>query len=723
MKKAFTLIELLAIIIILAIIALIATPIILNVVEDARNSANMSSALLIMNEGHNYYASSMLDESKKEKIEKEQNIYNELTINNKPEFGELYVNSNNEVAMAILIDNKCYKKTYKGEIEVVETSKCSLGQDDEKPTVNQKVVNTEANHNDWYKEDIFLEIEVIDKESGPAGYKRCMGQSECDPDETIYNLDNKVYINTESSSNYVCVIGIDNNGNESEKLCLNYKIDKTLPNIEGIVDKVVNKGEEVDLKEGITYSDPLSGIDGELVIEPDFIDTSIVGTKTVIYKVNDKAGNTREIVRNIIVDAEAPTITYNLVDNSSINQNGWAKNNFFVRANIIDNSGSGIKSAKSCVSNSNNECEPIADISGLTKDFYIEVEGNNRLCIEVTDNNNKTSKICSDTYKLDKTAPVAGTATFTGTLGSNGWYVSDVKVNILNGSDNLSGHLSTTSNISTVTTDTSGTTVTITTTDLAGNSSSRNYVVKVDKTKPTLVNSWVGTVSNTIANVYIQAADNLSGISNIQCKVATQSSNFTNWTNFPVVWDGVANAFRCDVTPATFGHYYQTYIADIYIYDNAMNGGKVTSKQLNIPLNLTINPYSSNGGLVSIQRPSSSTTPTILQVPPNNNSYVVAGLMIYYPFKVNDVIWIEYRVARTDGINGPYLDIAYQTPFQNELIEGGYDITNETKSKSITITANTSELLIFFAKTSTTDPIYSGQVYINYITVNGLKIL
>lgn len=56
--KAFTLIELLAVIIILAIVALIATPIILDVVEDARISAGRSEANMILSGINNYCASS-----------------------------------------------------------------------------------------------------------------------------------------------------------------------------------------------------------------------------------------------------------------------------------------------------------------------------------------------------------------------------------------------------------------------------------------------------------------------------------------------------------------------------------------------------------------------------------------------------------------------------------------------------------------------------------------
>ena len=56
-NNAFTLIELLAVIIILAIVALIATPIILDVVEDARISAGRSEANMILEGINNYCAS------------------------------------------------------------------------------------------------------------------------------------------------------------------------------------------------------------------------------------------------------------------------------------------------------------------------------------------------------------------------------------------------------------------------------------------------------------------------------------------------------------------------------------------------------------------------------------------------------------------------------------------------------------------------------------------
>ena len=62
LNNAFTLIELLAVIIILAIVALIATPIILNVISDARISAGRSEARMIYSGINNYCATSKMEQ-------------------------------------------------------------------------------------------------------------------------------------------------------------------------------------------------------------------------------------------------------------------------------------------------------------------------------------------------------------------------------------------------------------------------------------------------------------------------------------------------------------------------------------------------------------------------------------------------------------------------------------------------------------------------------------
>ena len=403
------------------------------------------------------------------------------------------------------------------------------------PTITFSSTGT-FNSNGWAKSNFYVKAAVTDDSGkGIKSIKWCstIGTS-CTPSTTTESVN--VLVSKESASNKICVEAIDNNNKTTTKCSSNYKLDKTMPSIEGTADKVIQKGETINLSTGVTVSDTLSGVEGTFSYSPTSVSTTVTGTTKVTYKVKDKAGNERTVIRNIIVDAEAPTIVYNLVNPSSINSNGWAKENFYVRATITDNSGSGIKVAKSCTVNSSSECVPTADISGTTKDFYIEVEGNNRLCIEVTDNNNKTTKICSDTYKLDKTVPVVGTASFSGTMGSNGWYTSDVTVNVVNGNDSLSGHLSTTSNTSKITTNSTGTTVIITTTDLAGNSASRSYTIKLDKNNPTAPSitggstTWVST-SRTIS--VSGDSSSTSGIAYYQYYISTSSTGQIggNWTN------------------------------------------------------------------------------------------------------------------------------------------------------------------------------------------------
>ena len=397
----------------------------------------------------------------------------------------------------------------------------------ELPTIVFNVEGNPFNSNNWSKENVTVRINVTDNSGlGIKDIKYCKGTSECEPN-TLINNNETVILEENSASNQVCVIATDNN-ETSNKICSNnYQIDKILPTINGVGDITVNRNDTVDLSNGVTYSDTLSQIDGSLSITPSTVDTSVTGVKEVTYSIKDKAGNVREVVRRITVDADAPSIVFNLVDSSAINSNKWAKEDFYIRATITDNSGSGIKSGSSCTVNSSSECTPSASFTGTTKDFLITTEGSNRACIEVTDNNNKTTKVCSDTYNLDKTAPTAGTANFSGTLGSNNWYTTNVTVNVENGSDSLSGHSSTTSSVASITSNTASQTVTITTTDKAGNSSTRKYTIKVDKNAPTLT-AKSGTVeikegdSNVVAN-YFTVSYSTSGGS-ISCTPTNTSS-------------------------------------------------------------------------------------------------------------------------------------------------------------------------------------------------------
>lgn len=109
MKKGFTLIELLAVIVILAIIALISSPIIIGLIDDARKEAVKDSAYGILKAGEIFYARYLLNEPNEEitftytdGVESSSVPGKKLEYNGtKPTSGEVKVNNEGQVAIAI----------------------------------------------------------------------------------------------------------------------------------------------------------------------------------------------------------------------------------------------------------------------------------------------------------------------------------------------------------------------------------------------------------------------------------------------------------------------------------------------------------------------------------------------------------------------------------------------------------------------------------------------
>ena len=116
----FTLIELLAVIVILAIIALIITPMITDVIKQAREASDLRSAEAYVKAGDNFYAEATLDSNKASLLG--TNVIDSLEVNNAKATGELYVYSDGTVAMAIVLNNKCYRKTTTQYVDQIEVS-------------------------------------------------------------------------------------------------------------------------------------------------------------------------------------------------------------------------------------------------------------------------------------------------------------------------------------------------------------------------------------------------------------------------------------------------------------------------------------------------------------------------------------------------------------------------------------------------------------------------
>src|SRR5574344_1888850 len=108
-KKGFTLIELLAVIVILAIIALIVTPIITDLIKNAKAAADLRSAEAYVKAGENYYAEATLDTNKYNLLG--TNVIDSLELNNNVATGFVIVNNDGTVEMSIKINNKCYVKS------------------------------------------------------------------------------------------------------------------------------------------------------------------------------------------------------------------------------------------------------------------------------------------------------------------------------------------------------------------------------------------------------------------------------------------------------------------------------------------------------------------------------------------------------------------------------------------------------------------------------------
>ena len=128
-----------------------------------------------------------------------------------------------------------------------------------------------------------------------------------------------------------------------------------------------------------------------------------------------------------------------------------------------------------------------------------------------------------------------------GTKGGNGWYLSDVVFIVNNGSDDLSGHTSITSN-------TTGTEVIVTTKDNAGNTSTKEYTIKVDKTAPTIemVNPSNGNWTNQNIEITSNFSDSISGIEPSSLAWSDDNTNWHNYSNtstttFKDTWSGEGN--------------------------------------------------------------------------------------------------------------------------------------------------------------------------------------
>ena len=124
-KKGFTLIELLAVIVILAIIALIATPAVLNIIEDSKEKSRLETVNSLIRTTKIYAGEALL-----KNYSLDGNLYDEIKSRVKGKIadtGEIFIDSNNEIALAVKLDGVCYMKEFNEEqAKKVDKEDCTL---------------------------------------------------------------------------------------------------------------------------------------------------------------------------------------------------------------------------------------------------------------------------------------------------------------------------------------------------------------------------------------------------------------------------------------------------------------------------------------------------------------------------------------------------------------------------------------------------------------------
>ena len=480
-KNGFTLIEIIGIIILLGVIGLLVYPTIMRIIGDSKEDLYKKNVSEIERLAANWAS---LNESKLPTMD-EMGYYIKIEVlKNEGFIEEDIINPKTEEPMlgcvGITYDKPKDKYTYK------YYDDCSSFV---KPTLSKFNASIAENEYGWRNKDFYvtLESEYLDY------YDYCIGDNKCEPNIRMNNASEKILINQEGIK-YVCAKGTNKVGITAIE-CMLYRLDKTKPN----VGKIIFSGTTgldnwfvSDVAVTTTKStDNLSGIASN-TLSPN-VTKITVDTKGTTYTLTarDLAGNESSASYAVKVDKTKP-IAGVLAINGTLGDNGWYKSNVsFTAANGSD-----------ATSGHNKTTINISSITSDTKGTKV---------IVTTMDNAGNKQTSEQIVKVDKTAPIPGTLVINGKKGFGEWYLSDVTFNVKNGSDSTSGHATTTSTHTGVAGNTDGTEVMVTTKDVAGNTATRKYIIRIDKNEPTagtlIINGTLGNNGWYISNVKLSASD------------------------------------------------------------------------------------------------------------------------------------------------------------------------------------------------------------------------
>lgn len=345
------------------------------------------------------------------------------------------------------------------------------------------------------------------------------------------------------------------------------------------------------------------------------INLAVIGTYTITYTVSDAAGNNATSSRTVyVIDNIAPSVPTVLGMRfgdlaTNYTNNTWTNKDVYMYPGISGSTdANGVAKYQISADNVN-----WIDYSYNTSNsvYLLTTNGTYYRYARAVDKAGNVSGVLSKTIKIDKTAPSVPTVmgmTFSdgvtayangswsnqavymyggisGSTDANGIAKYQISSNNVNWVDYVYDYTNSMYGLGS-----QGVQYRYArAVDAAGNvSGALTKTIAIDVTAPAHTNWWWGGTSSAGGSLYIEANDPISGINRVQCPTSTQTGANANWYWFNAVWDAPANAYRCDITSATFAHYGETYLTHLYIWDNAGNGGYYNATTMYVNPNVVL---------------------------------------------------------------------------------------------------------------------------------------
>lgn len=326
MKKGFTLVELLAVIVILALIAFIATPMILGLIDRVKKGAAENSTYGYIEAIEKSNLKNMIDNGIQQSSR--DGMYDLNSI------GTVNYKGKGPSAMCVIIKMGIiesgqfkfdhYIVEYKDQKAKVISSNQEIECDISSQDVTPPVVSFSPNEKVGQLQ--YVTVTVTDDFTGvnenELNYLWKNDDTEPNAEDVNHKFQNNETISVKEEMSgiyYLWVSAVDNKGNKTIVKSGVYNIDNVAPVITIQGDNPFVQGPDSSYTDaGATATD---NIDGDVTVEiTSNVNPNLVGTYQVVYKATDKAGNTGTVTRIVKIESNeirTPQDLYNIRNNPS----------------------------------------------------------------------------------------------------------------------------------------------------------------------------------------------------------------------------------------------------------------------------------------------------------------------------------------------------------------------------------------------------------------------